>query len=144
MSTPKRPLEIENQGTKKATSVENTTAAIEKPAAPEPIRYHLLYDGVGNMPEFVNGIRIVNNGNATFYLPGFSTDVPKLTRRPDGVQIVAATSRTSVVLRLADDFTLEEGPIRVTTETLITSSLVVLWKFHVKIQKRQEITLQFE
>lgn len=140
----KRPLEIENQGTKKATRVEGEVPVIDKLDSMEQVSYHLVYTGVGNMHEFVNGVRTAQHGEATFYLPGYNSDVPKLIRRADGIQIVGKTSGTSVVMTLSANFTMVEGNIKVTKEFLISGGPVVLWKFHVKIQKRQELTLQFE
>lgn len=140
----KRPLEIENQGTKKAPRVENAPAVEKLDPIGQP-KFHLVYAGVGKiMLELANGIRAANNEETTFYLPGFNSEVPELIRRPDGIQIVARTSGTSVTMALSENFTLVEGAIKVSKELLILSGSAVIWKFHVKVQKRQELTLQFE
>lgn len=143
-AAPKRQLEIENQGTKKAARVEGEVPVIDKLDSMEQVNYQLTYTGVGNMYEFVDGVRTAHRGEAAFYLPGYNSDVPKLIKQPVGIQIVAKTSGTSVLMTLSENFTMVEGNIKVTKEFLISGGPVVLWKFHVKVQKRQELTLQFE
>lgn len=133
MSTPKRTIEVVNQGTSKAPRVDGS--ASDEVSAVGP-RYQIRYSGMGASTLFRSGFRALTDTNEVmFCLPGLASDPPTMTRFDKVFRFIAKGSGTSADIELPLDWIMAEDNFRVKKEIIRDGCNEVFWRFTAKVKK---------